>query len=398
MPRKKLTKTAVDNFKYIPGKNPNSSNYLWDNELRGFGIRTSASGVKAFLIRYYTSQKRRRTLTLGNYPVLTVFQARELAQQKLSAVKLGGDPANDKAQALAALSVSELCDIYLERHSKLKKKSWKDDKQRIEKFIKSAFGNRKINSLKRIDVANFHERIGKEVGNATANRVLNLISAMFVLAEKWGHVSEGHVNPGRGTAKLKEISRDRYLTVEEAGRLIKATDAELNLDIRLLIRLYLYTAARKNELLSLAWSDVDFEARRITFRDTKNESNHHIRPAKDVWPLLWSLFELRDSDNPFVFTGRRAGTHLQDIKKPWDRIRERAGLEDIRLHDLRRTAASWLAQAGVNTVAIGKTLNHSNLASMEVYARLSGDDTASAFDKIGEVMQDVEKRATADNN
>lgn len=393
----KLTKKIVDGATYeSPTDKEGSPCYLWDTEIRGFGVRVYPSGRKSYVIHYRNEKGRWRFFILGNTTHMTLHQARELARKRLFDIAAGKDPAETKKYYKEALTVSDLCDRYLEQYAKKRKRSWKDDDGRITLYIKPALGSRKINDVRRANVAALHSRIS-EHSIVAANRTLSLLSVMYKQAMTWGLLSDDYPNPAVGIRKIPESSRERYLSADEAAALLKAADQEDDIRIPLLIRLYFYTAARKNELLKLKWEDVDFDGKRLRFRHTKAGRDHYIKPAPDAWNLLEKLAELRELHNPYVFPGIRQGDHLHDIKRPWLRIREKAKLPDIRLHDLRRTAASWLAQAGVSTVAIQKVLDHAELAATEVYARMSGEDTAGPFVKLGVVMAGVEKKAANDS-
>ena len=181
---------------------------------------------------------------------------------------------------------------------------------------------------------------------------------MFNWARAEGFVPKEHINPCFGIEKFKEERRDRFITHEELPGLVEAIGKELNQYVVAAIWLYLLTGLRKEELLNLKWSDIDMTRKELKITDTKNGKAHYLPLSVAAIDVLNQV--QRIEDNHYVIVGKNPGCHLVNIAKPWERIRKVAGLEDVRLHDLRRTVGSWLAQSGNSLPLIGKVLNHSN--------------------------------------
>ena len=171
---------------------------------------------------------------------------------------------------------------------------------------------------------------------------------------------------------------------EEFPKLATAINAELNQSVVAAIWLYLLTGVRKTELLSLKWSDINLDRKELKLTDTKNGKSHYLPLSQAAIDILNQI--QRIEGNPYVITGKNEGCHLVNISKPWDRIKEAAGLEDVRLHDLRRTVGSWLAQSGNSLHLIGKVLNHSNQSTTAVYARFGQDSAGKHLEQHGQLI------------
>lgn len=376
----KLTKTLIDRLVY--SKTGNKQDIRWDDALPGFGVRVYPSGKKAFVLTYRLNG-RKHIIGLGRYGVLTLDQARDKARKALAGVLDAKDP---MAQKRLGKTVKELCKAYLERHAKVHKKTWAADERRIRQHILPAWGSLAASVVSHADVASVHSNIGRE-HRYEANRTVELVSKMFQLARRWGYVPEDHANPARDIDHFREEKRDRWVTPEELPRLAQAIDQEPNLYARSALWLYLLTGARKSELLAAKWAEVDFERRELRLPQTKAGRTHYLPLSEPALTLLTNLPKL--DGNPYIFPGLKPGAHLVNINKPWRRIRKAAGVEDVRLHDLRRTVGFWLAQAGNSLHLIGRVLNHSNQATTAVYARFGEDHVRQALEAHGKRLTGI---------
>lgn len=382
----KLTKSAIDKLKY--GKSSQNPKILFDDLVPGFAVRVYPSGSKSFLIDYRLGGRQRR-MVIGRYGVLTLDQARKTAKKRLAEVLGGKDPLDQKRKSDSGETVRVLCSLFLEGYAKQHKKSWGEDERRINKHIIPAIGKIRIGTLKRADIIALHNKLGED-HPYEANRVLALLSVMFEYARKTGHLPEAHANPARDIAKFKEKKRDRWLRPEELPRLMEAIEACPNLYIRAALMLYLLTGVRKNELLRAQWDHVDFERAELCLPDTKSGRTHYVPLSGPALDILKSL--PREERNPHILPGRIHGKHLVNISKPWKAIRQAAGLEDVRLHDLRRTVGSWLATSGVSLQVIGRILNHADISTTErVYAHLSQDPLRTAMEQHGKKLIEFSK-------
>ncbi len=377
----KLTKRSIDSFCYRgDGK---SRDVRWDDAVRGFGVRIYPTGRKAFVISYRVNG-RKRLLTLGPYGPLTLDKARDSAKRNIANVIDGGDPAQTRHAARRAPTVRELCDRYLADYAEGRKKasSLRNDRSMIARFIVPALGGRKVADVTRADVLRLHNSLRKTPYQA--NRVLALLSKVMNVAEGWG-LRPDRSNPCIHVERFKERSRERYLAGIELARLADAlAEAEREADgippTVAAVRLLLFTGARLSEILTLRWEHVDFERACLRLPDSKTGSKtiHLNAPALAVLAGIE-----RHEGNAHVIVGQKRGAHLVNLQKPWRAIRERAGMADLRVHDLRHSYASVGAGAGLGLPMIGALLGHRDAATTARYAHLADDPLRQANDAIG---------------
>jgi integrase len=243
-----------------------------------------------------------------------------------------------------------------------------------------------LKAITKHDVAVLHGEIGA-AAPYEANRTLRLISSLFELAKQWGYLDEMFPNPARHVKMFKEEKRDRWVHQDEIPALMAAIQGEANLYARMAILLYLFTGARKSELLMAKWADIDQNRKELRLEDTKAGRVHYIPLSAPAMEFLATLPKMEG--NPYLFPGHIRGQHLVNISKPWNRMRKAANLEDVRLHDLRRTVGSWLAQSGKSLHLIGKVLNHSNQRTTETYARFAQNDARDALEEHGKAFMEL---------
>ena len=377
----KLTKKMIDS-----ARPPASGQvFLRDDSLRGFAVRLT-KGSTTFVLETAIHGRVRR-MSLGRYGALTLDQARQLAREKLVDIAHGKNPAAERQARRAAPTWSDLEETYLARHA-TRKKSAIDDIGLLNNHL-ALWRGWTLASISRADVIQLHTQIGTQPstvirpGNQTArpaprlaNKMLSLVRSMFNLAIDWGLFSGP--NPCVRIKKFPEVSRDRFVTPRELPRLLAALAQDPSPFIRVAFLVSLLTGARRNEVLTMKWADVDFA--QGTWRIEHTKANRvHLLPLP--MPVIREIQKLPRLDgNPYVFCGRWGRSHLINVSKPWKRIREEAGLHDVRIHDLRRTLGSWLVAAGASLPLIGKALNHSQTATTQIYARLQLDAVRTALD------------------
>lgn len=359
-----FTQTAVNKIKPPAQRRK----YYRDTRTPGLYLCVYPTGAKAF--EYYRRMDGRPTrLAIGRFPAITVGLARREAARLAGELAQGLNPA-DKHREKATLG--DLFAHYLEAHAKLHKRTWAEDQRQFNYYLK-AWATRKLSKIRKPDIAALHARIGQDHGMYQANRVLALLSVMFGRAEGVGF--EGP-NPVKGVQKFKEYSRDRFLSADELQAFFKALDAEFDDTWRDFFSLALLTGARRANLLAMAWLDLDLNRGlwRIPATQSKNKD-----------PLLCVLAEpavtilrRRAADSvvkqsEYVFPGSGRSGHIVSPAKPWKRIVERADINDLHIHDLRRTMASWQAATGASLPVIGRSLGHRSLQATQVYARLDLD-------------------------
>jgi len=359
--------------------------YLWDDSPGGLALRLYPSGRKAWTI-YYRAGGRSRWYTLGDAGAVPLAAARKRARSILARVAEGADPSAERQEERQTGTVAELVALYLKKHA-VKKRSGADDAQRARKFLIPALGQRPALSIRRADIARLHRRVAEEHSGPLANRVLGLASSIFGWGERSGTLPEGHANPAKGVRKARETARERFLTHDEARRLLLAVNEEPNPWLKGLVWLLALTGCRRDELRTLRWEAVDLEGRMLRLDATKSGKRQHVPLSDEATAILASL--PREAGSEYVFPGQRPGKPLRNLAKPWARICERARLHDIHLHDLRRTAGSWLVQGGTPLYTVGALLRHQNLETTERYARLGQGETREAVGSLGRELVEV---------
>jgi len=311
---------------------------------------------------------------------MSIEQARGQAGEINSRIANGENP-NDLSRAKRAeLTFADLFQAYMDRHAKLHKKSWKEDQGQYDRYLMK-FRHRKISQIKKGDIQRLHHETGASKGHYAANRLLSLLQCIFNKAMEWGFW-EG-VNPCTGATKFKEKSRDRFLQPDELPKFFEALSNESNDTIRDYFLLSLLTGARRANVLAMRWEQLNFERGEWRIPDTKNGEPQTI-PLVEVAHKI--LLTRQGNGSEWVFPGKGKTGHLIEPKTGWQRVCKQAGLEGVRIHDLRRSLGSWQASTGANLSIIGKTLNHKNVSTTAIYARLNIDPVRAAMEKATSAM------------
>ncbi len=336
----------------------------------GLQLRVTATGAKTFCVFRRVKGGSPERHSLGRYPMVTIEQARKQAAQIAAAMASGESLAESKRTQRAERTFSQLFAEYIERHGKPSKRTWQEDLQRYEQYLKKPLATKKLGRIDRSDLALIHSEITLAGHSAVANRVLALISSVYGWAIDAGLVKD---NPAQGIRKNREVSRDRFLQGDELPRFFTALAAEENSSIRDYFQLSLLTGARRANMLAMRWEDISIERAEWRIELTKNGTPQTVTLAPQVIDILHARKSENVDGSPFVFPGKGKSGHLEDPKKGWQRLLERADLANLRIHDLRRTLGSWQAKTGSSLVIIGKSLNHKNIATTATYARLDTD-------------------------
>ena len=383
----RLTKRVVEN---LPAKAERF--VVWDTELKGFGVRVTSQGRKTYLVRYRTTGGADRRLTLATHGVMTTEEAREQARRILAEAAMGGDPQGVKAERRAEMTVQELCELYMAEGTATKKSTTlRIDRIRIDRHINPRLGNRKVTDITRADIQRLMIDVGNgnirgaatphtRGGRGAAARTVGLLGGIFTFAQERGFVE---VNPVRGLKRYKDNRRERFLSAAELaklGDLLSALEKDGG-DPRhvAIIRLLLLTGARKNEIAQLRWSEVDLEKGLLRLKDSKTGPKV-IR----LGGAAATLFSKLPKAHPiWVFPDRRhTNRPVSNLDWAWVTIRNKAGLSDVRIHDLRHSFASVGVAGGEGLVLIGKLLGHEHVVTTHRYAHLSDDPLQAAADRI----------------
>jgi integrase len=373
----KLTKRVVD-----AAEIREREYFIWDEDLPGFGLRVLPSGRKRYIIQYRAGRRSRR-ISLGPSSVLTCEQARDRAITIIAATKNGDDPAARRDANRRAITVKELAARFEKEHIhlRLKPSTAKGYKRMLERFVLPRLGNLRVIEVTRADIAQLHHDLRHIAYDA--NRCLEMLSKMFNLAEMWGLRPDGS-NPRKHIKKYPEEKRERFLSPAELRRVgevlreMEQEGIELPASIAA-VRLLMLTGCRLGEIMNLKWDYVDAPGKALRLPDSKTGAKvvHLGQPAVEVLEKI-----KRVEGNPWVILGTKPGARLTDLQPFWQRARARAGLKDVRIHDLRHTFASTAVASGQGLPMIGKLLGHTQVQTTARYAHLAADPVKTAADQV----------------
>jgi integrase len=359
-----------------------------DQNTPGLQIRVTPRGIKSFSFHRRVRRKAAVRVTIGRFPEITVAYAKEVALNLAAQTARGEDPTAASRADKASLTFADLFARYIDEHSKLHKRTWNEDQAKFDKHLSKPLGKVKVHEVSRAEVAAVHAKISQEAPVA-ANRVLALVSHVF----NWGQSRDLCAsNPAENIQRNNEQSRDRFLKESEMKSFLDALSAEPDETIRDFFMTSLLTAARRSNVLAMRWEDIDLPQAVWRIPMTKNGEPQSV-------PLSTQMLELLGrrkvtAQSPWVFPGVGKTGHYADPKKAWAAICERSGLKNLRIHDLRRTNASWQVMTGANLAVIGKSLNHKSPQSTSTYARSdlgpvreSQQKAVNAMLKLGAAVQ-----------
>jgi integrase len=391
---RRITKSKVDK---LP-----AGGILWDSDVRGFAVRKQRRDA-VYVLKYRSSGKQRLyTIGLHGSP-WTVEKARTEAQRLLGEIAKGVDPALLREKMKVAPTLAQFAERYLLEVSNPHKKATtaRQDRRTLDRHILPCLGLRKVTEIDRGDVARLHA--GMNATPIMANRTIALLSHMLTYATEKGERPDGP-NPCRRVKKYAEHARERFLSGEELGRLgaaiaeaetvgvpwqpdpsknVKHAPKEENRRVQIdtyaaaALRLLLLTGGRLREILHLKWDYVDFDRGVLFLPDSKTGKKAIVLNA----PALAVLNGL-ERVGTYVIAGERLEKPRADLKRPWTLVRRRAGLEGLRLHDLRHTYASFGVGGGLGLPIIGKLLGHAQASTTARYAHLDTDPVRRASDAI----------------
>ena len=341
----------------------------------GFGVRRQRRAA-VYVLKYRDGSGRQRFLTIGRHgSPWTPETARHEARLHLAdSLQVKGRPA---AEPSRMPTLKEFSGAYLERYAFLHKKlrSVAEDRRNLDLHILPLLGGKRLAEITAADVAQFHALRGKCPSNA--NRCLALLSHIFSIAAKW-EIIPPSLNPCRGIKRYRERVRERLLSAEQVvdlGRALTAAEdqtGEHSEDWRAIniLRLLIYTSARLSEILTVQWAWILWDGGFARLPDSKTGSKTVPLPQPAL-DLLRRISDQHARPSKFVFPGKRNGTYFTGIQKPWQRIRQRAGLPDVRIHDLRHCFASTAVAHGENLYLVGAVLGHRATSTTQRYAHLA---------------------------
>ena len=359
---------------------------FWDSEQPGFGVRVYPTGAKHYIVQTRARGSAKR-MTVGRHGVITPEEARRRAALIIARIKAGEDPVPEPLAAKRPdePTVAEIAARYLEEYAEehCKPNTVIAYRRRVEKHIVPALGKLPIGSVRREDVRDLHYAM--RATPVMANRTLDLLSRMFNMAEAWGLIPEGS-NPCRRQKKYREQPRERFLTATEFRRFGRTLDeavagGDVPAHAAAAIRLLMLTGCRKSEILTLRWRDVDLDAMELHLEEAKTGART-VSLSPEAVRVLAGI--PRAEGNPWVIQGRKKGERLCFIDRHWCLVRERAKLEDVRIHDCRHSFASRALALGESLPAIGRLLGHAHVETTARYAHLARNSMHEAATRVAD--------------
>ena len=331
---------------------------------------------------------RSRRVTIGRHGVLSAEQARRKAAQIIARIKAGEEPARAASLQDSGPTIAEVAERYMREHVAVRCKptTARGCRYTLDRYLLPVFGARPLGTIGREEIAALQYRLHETP--SMANRVIDLLSRLFNMAEAWGHGPEGG-NPCRFVQKYKERSCERFLCEEEFRRLGRVLDevegeGKVSASAVTAIRLLMLTGCRRGEIVTLRWEDVDLEAGEVRLPDTKTGARQVALSPAAVGVL--SAIP-RVANNSWVIGGRKPGTRLANLNASWLVVRARAGLDDVRLHDLRHAFASRALALGESPTMIGKLLGHRKVQTTARYAHLAQDSVKASAARVAESLR-----------
>jgi integrase len=402
MPKINFTKATIEN---LP-KPDKGWKYYQDEKTPALSVGIGPSGVRTFILYKRINDKPER-VKLGRFPEMTIEQARKKAMELHGQIAAGENPADLKREKRNEMTLKELFDLYIERYArpheirtiddmcrnfdvylgKLDAPRKKHGREPVKPPGSVDWSNLKVSTITHQDVSKFHRELGMKTGKSIANRMVELLRATFNRCKDDLKVID-LPNPAAGIKPFQEVERDRYLQSDEIPKLFAALadESEQNRDYYLLS---LLTAARKSNVLSMRWCDLNLvDGRwRISSADSKNKKAMYIPLTKVALEILER--RKRSATSEFVFPGTGRTGHMTSPKAAWKRIVTTAGLNDVRPHDLRRSLGSWMVNTGSSLALIGGALGHKDPQSTKIYARLAIDPIKDAMEKAQSAIFDL---------
>ncbi|MBJ6802064.1 tyrosine-type recombinase/integrase [Geomonas propionica] len=388
-----FTKKAIE---ALPAHDPSSASREMeyaDIECIGLHLRVSKNGRRFFQHRY-RFLGRKMCLSLGEFPAVSVQDARLRVMEHKGLLARDKDPAAERGKVRADLTFEEFAKQHYLPHAKAHKKTWDDDQRQIERILNPIIGKFRLKQITPKDVASVHAKEKERTTACTANHLLTTLKRMFNLAVKWEMLEK---NPAKDQEKFHEGPlRERYLSKEEIPRFLAALEEQNDRLSVSAIRLLMYTGCRREEVMSLEWANVRLEEARLYLPKTKNDKSRTVflnTRAKEVLTDLQSRKdqEERTRDSNYVFPSRKGAKkpYVYDLRNPFDKACTVAGIKNFRIHDLRHTFASVAVSSGADLYAVQRLLGHQDIAMTQRYAHHASDDLKQATEGVSEMFNRV---------
>jgi len=384
MPITKLTPSFVRSVSCSPevGKVD-----FFDAIVKGFMLEVRASGGKTYYQRYTDERGRERQYKIGPADVLTLRQAKRKANQIKAQAILGGDPQRERQERRSIPTLSVFVEQRYLPFVKTYKRSWQTDEIVLRVHVLPRLGHLFLDEITTDRIVEIVASMrGDEYAPGTVGRVIVILRYLFNLARKW-NVPSASENPAASIPVPPDVQRNRFLDKLEIKKLVEVLVSDENQVAAKAILLLLLTGARRNEITHARWEHLDLERSSLLVPLSKSGKSRYVILNADAVAVLRSIPRL--PGNPYVFPSPVTGRPSASLYFPWQRIRTRAGLPDVRLHDLRHSFASALVNAGWKLYTVQRLLGHANAKATQRYAHLSRETLAEAAEAMGKLVSPI---------
>lgn len=358
---------------------------LFDSNCKGLMLETRSTGGKTFYLRYQDARGKTRQLKLADERDISYVQAKQLAEKHRNSIAMGLDPSDEKQSLKQAPTVAQFIHQSYMPFVQGYKRSWKCDLSLLKNHVEPVWGKKYLDQVTKADVVALFAGHRKTYTPGSCNRLLILIRFMFTLALRW-ETPGLKLNPAKDHPLLKEQNqRERFLSEPDAQALFAAIKQSVNPMLQHIIPMLILTGARKREVLDARWEDIDFEHKSWRIHTTKSGQPRYVPLSAGAIAVLDAL----PRDSEWIFANEDTGKPYASIYASWHTARTRAGLADVRLHDLRHSFASFLVNAGRSIYEVQRLLGHAHIRTTQRYAHLSKDTLLDATNAVNSAVGHV---------
>jgi len=358
----KFTKTAIAD---LEAATDGDRYYVYDKSFPGLCLMVTKTGKKSFYLNRNFDGRTRR-IRIGGVDNITVEQARKKAVTFAAQIELGEDPMEATREKRQELTLGELMEEYLTRHAKPNKKTWKQD-EGLYNLRLAHWSKRRLSAISPGEIDRYHKQLGHDVGIYSANGVITLLKTMYNKAKKWRYF-KGE-NPTCETSMFRTKGRERWITPEEMPHFMACLEKHQDADFRDYVLISLYTGARQGNVISMRWEDISLDEMVWTIPETKNGESFVVDLVEDLRSLLMGRRVRQATDEVWVFPDPRMKTgHMRRPAFLWAKFLKASGIENLRMHDLRHSLASWFIEMDADISDVQAALGHKKIETSLRYA------------------------------
>ena len=373
-----FTKTFIDNLPAHKKKAKSREAEYSDQQVIGLRILVSKNGRKFFHLRY-RFKKRKRVISIGEFPAVTVQQARQRAYEYKNQLSNGLDPLIERNKQSNDLTFKEFAEMEYIPHAKADKVSWADDVSKLENHMYPAFGHLPLSSITTRDMQKYQTKIKLRNSPSTSNRHMTVLIRMFNLAVQWQFLEKSPCNGS--IKKYKEPKRERYLNNDEIKRFLSALDEANQSSVSVhVIRMLLFSGLRTGEVTKMKWENINLATCTLNLPETKSGESRSVVLNQLAMNTLKEMLNFKIND--YVFPGKGPKGHIISPRRVFLKIKEKAGIDGICAHSLRHTFASICVSSGENLYSVQKLLGHHSSQMTQRYAHLGDKELKTATESV----------------